>query len=93
VRADAGEGRCGQTSAVPQSDGPCPRLLVGEKSRNDPAHNTRAEQRAIGHPACEFIGWPKNADGKRWCWTFHLLRHVFAAWALDHPNIRIEDVS
>jgi integrase len=49
--------------------------------------------RNLWDPACEFVSWPKNPDGRGWFWTFHSLRHVFATWALGQPNIRIEDVS
>jgi integrase len=49
--------------------------------------------RNLWDPACEFVSWPRNSDGKGWAWTFHSLRHVFATWALTQPDIRIEDVS
>jgi integrase len=43
-------------------------------------------------PAATSVGWPRAEDG-RWAWTFHSLRHVFATWALNPPDLRVEDVS
>jgi integrase len=49
--------------------------------------------RNLWDPACEFVEWPKNADGHGWYWTCHSLRHVFATWALAQLGICIEDIS
>ena len=37
--------------------------------------------RNLGDPACEFVGWPKNADGECWYWTFHSLRAMRSSWS------------
>ncbi|MBW3546820.1 MAG: site-specific integrase [Actinobacteria bacterium] len=44
------------------------------------------------NPAATAAGWPLNPQ-RRWAWTFHSLRHVFATWALAQPGARIKDVS
>lgn len=49
-------------------------------------------RRRVFAPAATKAEWPR-ADGGRFHWTFHSLRHVFATWALGQPGTRIEDVS
>ncbi len=49
--------------------------------------------RNIWDPAATDAGWLRRKESRRWEWTFHSLRHVFATWALNQPGLRLEDVS